>query len=119
MPAQKFRLPDASADVDAVVQDIADIATVGAGGLEFIPYYQLGPQPTNWSEYGFGSKFHRTIFRAMMEAVAKHEILLDFSVGGNQGQGVPSEPEELDLALELVLLLSFYPRTSFLVLPKS
>ncbi|KAI0533554.1 hypothetical protein GGR58DRAFT_109359 [Xylaria digitata] len=105
-PKFRYWLPDASADVDAVVRDVADIAAVGAGGLEFLPYYQLGPIPTNWSEYGFGSESHRTIFRAVMDAVAEHEILLDFSVGGNQGQGVPSEPEEVGLALELVWLLS-------------
>ncbi|KAI1360749.1 hypothetical protein F5Y08DRAFT_348515 [Xylaria arbuscula] len=100
-PKFRYWLPDASAEIDAVVRDVADIAAVGAGGLEFIPYYQLGPQPTNWSEYGFGSESHRKIFRAVMEAAAEHEVLLDFSVGGNQGQGVPSEPEEVGLALEL------------------
>ncbi|KAI0468585.1 hypothetical protein F4859DRAFT_524163 [Xylaria cf. heliscus] len=100
-PKFRYWLPDASADVDAVIQDVTDIAAVGAGGLEFLPYYQLGSQPTNWSEYGFGSESHRTIFRAVMETVAEHGVLLDFSIGGNQGQGVPSKPEEVGLALEL------------------
>ncbi|KAI0891900.1 hypothetical protein F4806DRAFT_506391 [Annulohypoxylon nitens] len=100
-PKFRYWLPDASADVDAVVQDVTNIAAVGAGGLEFIPYYQLGPQPTNWSKYGFGSESHRIIFRAVMKSVAENKILLDFSVGGNQGQGVPSEPGVVGLALEL------------------
>ncbi|KAJ2987274.1 hypothetical protein NUW58_g4599 [Xylaria curta] len=112
-PKFRYWLPDASADVDAVVQDVANIAAVGAGGLEFLPYYQLGPQPTNWSEYGFGSEPHRIIFRAVMKAAAEHKVQLDFSVGGNQGQGVPSEPEEVGLALELAYVNVSIPASQF------
>ncbi|KAI0840100.1 hypothetical protein F5Y06DRAFT_263644 [Hypoxylon sp. FL0890] len=100
-PKFRYWLPDASADVDAVVRDVGDIAAIGAGGLEFLPYYQIGPQPTNWSEYGFGTEAYRVIFRAVMEAAAKNEILLDFAIGANQAQGVPSDPEEVGLALEM------------------
>ncbi|KAI1415147.1 hypothetical protein F5Y13DRAFT_178211 [Hypoxylon sp. FL1857] len=83
-PKFRYWLPDASADVDAVVRDIGEIAA-----------------PTNWSEYGFGTEAYRPIFRAVMEATAKNGILLDFSIGANQGQGVPSEPEQIGLALEM------------------
>ncbi|OTA92609.1 hypothetical protein M434DRAFT_74272 [Hypoxylon sp. CO27-5] len=100
-PKFRYWLPDASVDVDAVVRDIGEIAAVGAGGLEFLPYYQFGPQPTNWSEYGFGTDAYRAIFRAVMEAAAQNKLLLDFSIGANQGQGVPSEPEQIGLALEM------------------
>lgn len=88
------------------MRDIGEIAAVGAGGLEFLPYYQFGPQPTNWSEYGFGTEAYRAIFRAVMEAAAQNKILLDFSIGANQGQGVPSEPEQSGLAVEMVRFLA-------------
>ncbi|OTA61249.1 hypothetical protein K449DRAFT_423203 [Hypoxylon sp. EC38] len=83
-PKFRYWLPDASADADAVARDIGEIAA-----------------PTNWSEYGFGTDAYRAIFRAVMEAAAQNKLLLDFSIGANQGQGVPSEPEQIGLALEM------------------
>ncbi|EXF81412.1 hypothetical protein CFIO01_01074 [Colletotrichum fioriniae PJ7] len=95
------RLPDAEVDTEAVTRDVAEIAAVGAGGLEFLPYYQFHSPSANWSTYGYGTNASRGVFRAAMQAVADNDILFDFSIGANQGQGVPSEPESIGLALEL------------------
>lgn len=81
---------------------MAEIASVGAGSLEFLPYYQFRSPSANWSTYGHGINASRAVFRTAMQAAADNDLLFDFSIGANQGQGVPSEPESVGLALELV-----------------
>ncbi|KAF6838245.1 hypothetical protein CPLU01_02606 [Colletotrichum plurivorum] len=100
-PKFRYWIPDASADVTAVREDIHAIADVGAGGFEFLPYYQFGYQATDWSEYGYGTEAFRPIFRAAMEAADERHTLMDFAIGANQGQGVPAPPETPGLAVHL------------------
>lgn len=58
--ANAYRLPDASVDPDKVAEDIQEIGIIGAGGIEFLPYYLYGgvypshsPTP-DWNLYGYG-----------------------------------------------------------------
>ncbi|KAF2136702.1 uncharacterized protein K452DRAFT_127448 [Aplosporella prunicola CBS 121167] len=107
----KFRywLPDASVPNEVVARDIAAMAKVGAGGFEFLPYYQYGlPEaingvepPTDWTKYGFGTDAFRQTFRAALEAAEANGVLMDFSQGANQGQGTPAVPGTEGLAVEL------------------
>ncbi|KXH64067.1 hypothetical protein CSAL01_01314 [Colletotrichum salicis] len=110
-PKFKYWLPDAQVDIEAVTRDVAEIASVGEGGLEFLPYYQFHSPSANWFTYGYGTNASRIVFRAAMEAAEKNGLLFDFSIGANQGQGVPSEPESVGLALEL----NSASRTSFVL----
>lgn len=113
--APKFRywLPDASASVDSVVRDIHAIADVGAGGIEWLPYYQLrGDQSSDWAAYGYGSAAFVRVNRAAFQAAAERGIVVDFAVGANQGQGVPSVVGTGGLAVHLV---SFYFTYLFVV----
>jgi len=102
------RLPDASVPLDVVTGDIANISSVGAGGLEFLPFYLYGlpvpgaVPPTDWTEYGFGTPAFQTIFKGALRAAHDNGVLMDFAVGANQGQGVPSVPATPGLAVELV-----------------
>ncbi|KAH7176035.1 hypothetical protein EDB81DRAFT_897022, partial [Dactylonectria macrodidyma] len=100
-PKFRYWFPDAEVDVNAVVRDVGEIAAVGSGGLEFLPYYQYRSPSANWSQYSYGSDASRAVLRAAMEAVDKHDILFDFAIGANQGQGVPAKPESVGLSLEL------------------
>ncbi|KAK2728329.1 hypothetical protein CKAH01_11126, partial [Colletotrichum kahawae] len=100
-PKFRYWLPDAEVDIEAVTRDMAEIGSVGAGGLEFLPYYQFHSPSANWSTYGYGTNASRAVFRAAMQAAADNDLLFDFSIGANQGQGVPSKPESVGLALEL------------------
>ncbi|KAF0324101.1 secreted protein [Colletotrichum asianum] len=100
-PKFRYWLPVAEVDIEAVTRDVAEIASVGAGGLEFLPYYQFRSPSANWSTYGYGINASRAVFRTAMQAAADNDLLFDFSIGANQGQGVPSEPESVGLALEL------------------
>ncbi|KAF9630987.1 hypothetical protein BFW01_g1859 [Lasiodiplodia theobromae] len=104
-PKFRYWLPDASASVDAVKRDVAAVAEIGGGGLELIPFYNYGcavctPDvlPEDWSTYAFGTEPLHNIYRGALEASRDHGVLLDFAQGGNQGQGVPAEPQTTGLA---------------------
>lgn len=95
-------MPDASADVEYVKQDLQAIAEAGAGGFEWLPYYQFGGVPTNWSDVGYGTEAFRNLNQAAMSSAFDLGILMDFAVGANQGQGVPANPETNGLAVHMV-----------------
>ncbi|KAH6879842.1 hypothetical protein B0T10DRAFT_566010 [Thelonectria olida] len=88
-PKFRYWLPDASVPAESVVRDIEAIEAVGAGGIEFVPFYAYGLAPSDnlpsdWRIYGFA------------------DLRFDFALGASQGQGVPAEPESTGLAMELV-----------------
>ncbi|KAK7733053.1 hypothetical protein SLS53_008382 [Cytospora paraplurivora] len=113
-------LPDASVSPDIVAKDISSLATIGAGGLEFLPFYLYGlvyanigatsaapnsvAPPTDWSIYGFGDEAFNLLFKNALQAVkaAGNEFVIDFALGPNQGAGVPSVPGTKGLAVHLV-----------------
>jgi hypothetical protein len=108
---QDQRLPDASVPADVVAGDVASIAGVGAGGLEFLPFYLYGlptgsyngTTPTNWSTYGWGTPAFKSLFKSTLVAAEKSDVLLDFALGPNQGAGVPAVPGTTGLSYELLL----------------
>ncbi|KAJ9668901.1 hypothetical protein H2201_001147 [Coniosporium apollinis] len=84
------------------------MSSVGAGGFEFLPFYLYGfrdnsevPLP-DWATYGFGTPAFNEIFKGALQAAQDNGILMDFAVGANQGQGVPSVPETPGLAVHLL-----------------
>ncbi|GAM40137.1 hypothetical protein TCE0_037f12250 [Talaromyces pinophilus] len=104
------RLPDASVPLEQVASDIASIASVGAGGLEFLPFYLYGlptstrsQTPTDWNKYGFGTGAFQSLFKGALRAVKQSDMLMDFGIGANQGQGVPAEPLTEGLAVQLLM----------------
>lgn len=103
-PKFRYWLPDASVSASSVDSDIAALASVGAGGLEFLPFYNYGQTPisTDWSIYGFGTPAFRSLFKAALNSTAAHGLVFDFALGPNQGAGVPAVPESEGLAMELV-----------------
>ena len=81
-------------------------------GLEFLPYYLYGlsdpnatnvPTPTDWNIYGFGTPAFISVFEAALQSANESNILIDFALGSNQGQGVPAIPGSPGLAVELVM----------------
>lgn len=105
-PKFRYWLPDASVPAESVVRDVKAISAVGAGGLEFLPFYGYGtiaPEsiPTDWHTYGFGTEAFKELFVSALSASNEAKLRFDFAVGASQGQGVPAEPGSDGLAMEL------------------
>lgn len=114
----QHRLPDASVSADIVAKDISSLADIGAGGIEYLPFYfyglvyaQLIPvpdgpiePPTDWSIYGFGGTAFNELFKETLQAIKDqgNGFNIDFALGPNQGAGVPSEPGTEGLSYEIV-----------------
>jgi len=121
----KFRywLPDASVPSEYVVRDIHEAKAIGAGGLEFLPFYAYGagdesykrnmvtnpdqpfvePDFPDWDVYGFGTPAYVALFKDALIAAKDAGILLDLPLGANQGQGVPAVPGTAGLAMQLLM----------------
>ncbi|KAG8157140.1 hypothetical protein KVR01_013130 [Diaporthe batatas] len=111
-------LPDASVSAEIVAKDISSLAGVGAGGIEYLPFYFYGlvyaqlipvPEgpiepPTDWSIYGFGDTAFNELFKETLKAIKDqgNGFNIDFALGPNQGAGVPSEPGTDGLSYEIV-----------------
>ncbi|RYP69486.1 hypothetical protein DL769_005264 [Monosporascus sp. CRB-8-3] len=107
-PRFRYWLPDASVDENVVMADIASASSVGAGGVEFLPFYEYGgglgvPTGVDWSTYNFGTPPFRKLFRAALRAHEQNGLVMDFAIGPNQGQGVPARADDDGLqAFDLV-----------------
>ncbi|KAL5041629.1 hypothetical protein BDW71DRAFT_217636 [Aspergillus fruticulosus] len=104
----RCRIPDASIPVASVQHDIADLASNGAGGLQFVPFYYYGnpsgaPPLTDWNVFGFGTEAFRHLFEGALEAAVENNVVMDFALGASQGQGTPAEPGTEGLLLQLQL----------------
>lgn len=107
-PRFRYWLPDGNVDPEKVKSDIQSAGKIGAGGVEFLPFYnyggQLGPPPVgvNWSTSGFGTPDFIKTFIAGLEAHKESGLSMDFAIGPNQGQGVPADPSNEGLQWDLV-----------------
>lgn len=87
--------------------------------MEFLGYYYYGATqfpsqvivPTDWTRYGWGTEAWRnlTLF-ALKEGKAK-DLVLDFAIGPNQGNGVPAKPETEGLMMDLIPSNTSFPLT--------
>lgn len=99
------RLPDADVDHDVLKTDIQELQKLGAGGLEFLPFYNYGFGGVNDSKmetYAFGKPAFRDVLQIALEATKANGLSMDVALGASQGQGVPSKPLTPGLAVQLV-----------------
>ncbi|KAL6922539.1 hypothetical protein FSST1_006565 [Fusarium sambucinum] len=110
-PATKYRphfrywLPDADVDHDILKRDIEDLKKLGAGGLEFVPFYNYGFGGMNDSKletYAFGKPAFKEVLQIALETSKVNGLPMDVAMGASQGQGVPSKPLTPGLAVQLV-----------------
>ncbi|OBR14858.1 Secreted protein [Colletotrichum higginsianum IMI 349063] len=107
-PRFRYWLPDASVDPDVVKADIKSAGSIGAGGVEFLPFYNYGgelggpPLGVDWSTYGFGTPAYLQLFTSALEAHKEGGMAMDFSLGPNQGQGIPAHHDDEGLQWDLV-----------------
>lgn len=107
-PRFRYWLPDASVDGNIVSADIKSAGDIGAGGVEFLPFYNYGgdhgPQPegADWSTFAFGSPAYRDLLVDALRAHKESGLFMDIAIGPNQGQGVPARPDDEGLQWDLV-----------------
>jgi hypothetical protein len=107
-PRFRYWLPDAGVDPEVVAANIKDSGEHGAGGVEFVPFYNYGgeagdpPPQADWVTNGFGTPAFRDVFRAALQAHKDSGLLMDFALGPNQGQGVPASSDDRGLQWDLV-----------------
>lgn len=110
-PLFRYWLPDASIDGNNLAKDIASAQSVGAGGIELVPFYNYGsyggnyPPGADWETYNFGTSAFNELF---ITALEKHQELgtkMDFAIGPNQGQGVPCQIDDEGLQWDLASVL--------------
>lgn len=107
-PRFRYWLPDASVDPETVRSDVRSAGAIGAGGVEFLPYYnyggQLGPPPlgVNWSTHGFDTTPFLELFKSALETHKEAGLAMDFAMGPNQGQGIPAHKDDEGLQWDLV-----------------
>jgi hypothetical protein len=109
-PRFRYWLPDASVDPDILKTDIASAGSIGAGGIELVPFYNYGgslggpPPGVDWSKYGFGTPAFLELFESALEAHAEARMVMDFAFGPSEGQGIPASPDDEGLQWDLVSL---------------
>ena len=110
-PRFRYWLPDASVSPSTVRKDILSASSIGAGGVEFLPFYNYGgelggaPPGADWSTYNFGTEASNKLLVAAKEAHREGGLRMDFALGPNQGQGVPAEVDDEGLQWDLVCAL--------------
>ncbi|ORX95728.1 hypothetical protein BCR34DRAFT_579115 [Clohesyomyces aquaticus] len=95
-PRFRYWLPDASVDSGVVAANIASIASIGGGGIELVPSFEYGgdsilgkmPPGADWVTYNFGTLAFQKLFQAALQAHNDNDLVMDFALGPNQGQGV-------------------------------
>lgn len=101
-------MPDGNVDVDSVRTDVHNAAEVGAGGVEFVAFFEYGghlfkaPSAVSWSTGNFGNDNFNRLFLAALTAHNETGMIMDFALGPNQGQGIPSLPVNENLQWDLV-----------------
>ncbi|KAL3441425.1 hypothetical protein BJX65DRAFT_322380 [Aspergillus insuetus] len=92
-PSFRYWLPDSSVNSSIVAANINSAASIGAGGVEFIGFYQY-----DWAKYGFGTPAFIDVFTRALQAHKEAGL----------GQGVPASVDDDGLQWDL------YPVTSLL-----
>ncbi|PVH76879.1 hypothetical protein DL98DRAFT_657077 [Cadophora sp. DSE1049] len=104
-PKFRYWLPDASIGANAMAADVNSIASIHAGGIEFLPYYnyggQFGSQVTDWAIYGYGTPAYNQVLKAALQATEANGLVMDLALGPQSGQGVPASYDNPGLAYDM------------------
>ncbi|KAK7029400.1 hypothetical protein VNI00_014654 [Paramarasmius palmivorus] len=99
----RYWIEDSSADLDILRSDVAEMANVGSSGFELLSYQSYGGLQGNTgdvildpADFAFGSDRFLTVVATLVQAAKENNITIDFTLGPNQGAGVPVKPDEVD-----------------------
>lgn len=109
-PRFRYWVPDASVSTDTVASDIQAAGAVGAGGVELLGFYNyggnFGPPPNNsgidWAKEGWGLPSWKSLQDVAIKAAVDASLVIDLSLGPNQGAGTPAQYNDSGRAWELV-----------------
>jgi hypothetical protein len=113
-PKYRWWMPMAFTDDDELRAEIADMAEVGAGGIEVATTTVEGPRSGSQAfltEYGWGSPLWAEKVELMMMEAAEHDLGLDLTIGPRWPAIVPTVTDVNDprAAQQLVYSHAFVP----------
>ncbi|KAM0325882.1 hypothetical protein ACHAQA_007185 [Verticillium albo-atrum] len=114
-PRFRYWLPDGGVDPEVVKSDIKSVGALGAGGVEFVPFYNYGgqlggaPPGVDWSKYGFGTPDYLEVMQAALDGHYENELAMDFGFGPSEGQGVPASSDDEGLQWDLIAATAGVP----------
>jgi hypothetical protein len=115
-PRFRYWFPDASVDPEVVKADIESASKIGAGGVEFLPFYNYAgrrggiPGDVEWSTYGFGTPAFVDLFRVALDTHLQNNMTMDIVLGPSEGQGVPAHYTDEGLQWDLVRISRTGPK---------
>ncbi|KAG7095062.1 hypothetical protein E1B28_005852 [Marasmius oreades] len=102
-PKWRYWIEDSSADLNVLQRDVAEMARVGSSGFELLSYQSYGGLQSNTGDVlvdptnvAFGSDKFVTATETLVRAAKANNITIDFTLGPNQGAGVPVKPSDVD-----------------------
>jgi hypothetical protein len=88
-PSFRYWLPDAGVDPTIVQKNIVSAGSIGAGDVEFVPFYDYGGElpyeaspGLDWVTYGFGTVAFRDMFVATLNAHKDNGLLMNLLWAG-------------------------------------
>ncbi|KAJ7288204.1 hypothetical protein C8J57DRAFT_509249 [Mycena rebaudengoi] len=100
----RYWIEDASASPEIIRADVSQMARVGSSGFELLSYQSYGGEflqtgdilldPT---DFAFGSDRFVDITKVAVQAAIENNVTIDFTLGPNQGAGVPVFPDDIDM----------------------
>ncbi|KAJ4474499.1 hypothetical protein J3R30DRAFT_3295777 [Lentinula aciculospora] len=100
----RYWIEDANVDLDILNSDIAEIAQVGSSGFELLSYQSYGSVLSSTglilvdpTDFAFGSDRFVNITASVVQAAINNNLTIDFTLGPDQGAGVPVLPDDVDM----------------------
>lgn len=109
-PRFRYWVPDASVSTDIVASDIRGAGSIGAGGVELLGFYNyggsFGPPPNgsgiDWTVTGWGLPAWKNLQDVAIRTAVNANLVIDLSLGPNQGAGTPAPYNDTGRAWQLV-----------------
>ncbi|KAF5366025.1 hypothetical protein D9758_006736 [Tetrapyrgos nigripes] len=100
----RYWIEDADVDPDTLRFDVSEMARLGSSGFELLSYQSYGDIEAargdvvvDPADFAFGSDRFVTVSATLVQAAMENNITIDFSLGPDQGAGVPVFPDDVDM----------------------
>ncbi|KAF5392033.1 hypothetical protein D9757_003216 [Collybiopsis confluens] len=100
----RYWIEDASADLDTVRFDVEEMARMGSVGFQLLSYQSYGSVLSSTglilldpTDFAFGSDRFVNVTATIVQAALNNNLTIDFTLGPDQGAGIPVLPEDVDM----------------------